>query len=221
MGRSLSNRYLSIACPPTGRDKKEVILCDLCGPVVNKKRRKSMGEIKSSLELAMERTKKIAISGKEREEIKRREIDQKVNALSNRYREGHLPLNEILREMGRMDEKTSTLVKETLLSGWINALSLKDEDERLIKGIETLKHRNADELKEKHHQLLSQYRGEKEKAEEKIRAQIAEALKRERIYGSAVQPNIEASRLWQKELGNLDQLFGPQLEELKEKLRTL
>jgi len=49
-----------------------------------------MGEIKSSLELAMERTKKIAISEKEREEIKRREIDQKVNALSNRYREGHL-----------------------------------------------------------------------------------------------------------------------------------
>jgi hypothetical protein len=180
-----------------------------------------MGEIKSSLELAMERTKKIAISEKEREEIKRREIDQKVNAFSNRYREGHLPLNEILREMERMDEKTSTLAKETLLSQWINALSLKDEDERLLKGIETLKHRNAEELKEKHHQLLSQYRGEKEKAEEKIRAQIAEALKRERIYGSAVQPNIEASPLWQKELGNLDQLFGPQLEELKEKLRTL
>jgi hypothetical protein len=180
-----------------------------------------MGEIKSSLELAMERTKKIAISEKEREEIKRREIDQKVNAFSNRYREGHLPLNEILREMERMDEKTSTLAKETLLSQWINALSLKDEDERLLKGIETLKHLNAEELKEKHHQLLSQYQGEKEKAKEKIRAQIAEALKRERIYGSAVQPNIEASPLWQKELGNLDQLFSPQLEELKEKLRTL
>jgi hypothetical protein len=45
-----------------------------------------MGEIKSTLDLAMERTKKISISQEEKEEIKRKEILQKVTGLSNRYK---------------------------------------------------------------------------------------------------------------------------------------
>lgn len=180
-----------------------------------------MAEIKSTLELAMERTKKIGISEKERNEIKQKEIGQKVSALSIRYMEGHLSLSEILREMERMDEKTQTIAKDAFLSQWIGALSLKDEDERLLTGIESLKHRSADQLKEKHHQLLSRYRREKEKVKEKVRAQLTEALKREGIYGSAVEFNIEASPLWKKEGENLEHLHGSELEEIKEALRSL
>jgi len=180
-----------------------------------------MAEIKSTLELAMERTKKIGISEKERKEIKQKEIGQKVNALSHRYMQGHLSLNEILREMEKMDEKTQTIAKETLVSQWIDALSLKNEDERLLKGIESLRHRTTDQLKEKHHQLLSQYRREEEKIKEKVRAQLTEALKREGIHGSAVELNIEASPLWKKEGENLDHLYSSKLEEIKEALRSL
>jgi hypothetical protein len=180
-----------------------------------------MAEIKSTLELAMERTKKMTISEKEREEIKQKEIEQKASSLSHRYIEGNLPLNEILREMERMDEKTLTTVKEALLSQWINALSLSEEGERLLKGIESLKHRNADELKQRHHQLLSQYRKEKEEIKEKVRVQLTETLRREGISGSALEPNIEASQLWKKETGNLDRLYGAKLEEIRERLRTL
>jgi hypothetical protein len=180
-----------------------------------------MAEIKSTLELAMERTKKIGISEKERKEIKQKEIGQKVNALSHRYIQGHLSLNEILTEMEKMDEKTQTIAKEALISQWIDGLSWKDEDERLLKGIESLKHRSADQLKEKHHQWLAQYRREKEKVKEKVRAQLTEALKREGIHGSAVELNTEASPLWKKEGENLDHLYGSKLEEIKEALRSL
>ena len=82
-----------------------------------------MGEIKSTLELAMERTKKFAISEKEKEEIKQKESLQKVTRLFHRYREGHLSLNEILKEIKKMEKKTATMVKELLLSQWIDALS--------------------------------------------------------------------------------------------------
>ncbi len=75
-----------------------------------------MADIKSTLELAMERTKKMAISKEEREEIKEKESLQKVSSLFYRYKEGHIPLNEILREIEKMDEKTRPWVKENLLS---------------------------------------------------------------------------------------------------------
>ena len=180
-----------------------------------------MGEIKSTLELAMERTKKMTISEKEKQEIKRKEIEQKVNSLSNRYIAGHLSLNEILRETERMDENTQAKAIEILLSQWIDALSLSDEDERLIKGIESLKHRDAEELKQKHLQLLSRYRCAREKAREEVGTRFVETLKKKGIYGSAVEPNIEASPLWKKEVEILDQQYCSQVQELKEQLRTL
>ncbi len=180
-----------------------------------------MSEIKSTLELAMERTKKIAISKEEREEIKRKEILQKVNGLFHRYMKGHPPLNEILREIERMDEKTRTMVKEILLSQWIDALSLNEEDERLLRGIEALKGKDIDEVREKFHHLLSQCRKEKEKIKQEERAQSEELLRREGIYGSAVEPNIEGSQHLEKELKNLNHLYGVKLKEIKEQLRSL
>ena len=116
-----------------------------------------MGEIKTNLELATERTKNFDISAKEKEEIKQKEVFQKATSLFHRYLEGHLPLNNILKEIERMEKKTATTVKESLLSQWIDALSLDDDDERILKGVESFKQRSMDREKQKFHHLFSQY----------------------------------------------------------------
>jgi hypothetical protein len=179
-----------------------------------------MAEIKSTLELAMERTKKFTISEKEKDEIKQKEVLQKATGLFHRYREGHLPLNEILREIEKMGEKAGPMVKKILLSQWIDALSLGEEEERLLRGIEALKGKEIDEVKEKFHHLFSQYQKEKEKIKEEVRVQLTEALRKDNIYGSAVEPKIEGSPLLEKALGNLDHLYEAQLKEIKENLRA-
>ncbi len=180
-----------------------------------------MGEIKSTLELAMERTKKFAISEKEKEEIKQKEVLKKATSLFHRYREGHLPLSDILKEIEKMEKKTATTVKESLLSQWINALSLDDDVERILKGIESLKQRSIDEVKQKFHSLLSQFQGEKEKIKDEAEVQSIEALRKDGIYGSAVDPNFEESGLWKKEIEKLDHSYRVKLEGIKEQLRVL
>jgi hypothetical protein len=180
-----------------------------------------VGEIKSTLELAMERTKKFAVSQKEREEMKQKEVSQKATSLFHRYREGNLPLNEILKEIDKMDQKTAATVKELLLSQWTDALSLNDDDGRLLKGIESLKGRSIDEVRQRFHSLLSQYQGEKEKNKEEVKGRFTEALKKDGIYGSAVEPKLEGSELWKKEIEKLDQSLRMKLGEIKEQLRNL
>jgi len=180
-----------------------------------------MGEIKSTLELAMERTKKFAISEKEKEEMKQKEALQKATGLFHRYREGHLSLNEILKQIEKMEKKTAVTVKESLLSQWIDALSLDDDDERILKGIESLNRRSIDEVKQKFNHLLAQYQREKEKVKEKVRAQFTEALRKDGIYGSAVEPKLEGGELWKKENEKLDHSYGLKLEEIKQQLRAL
>ena len=66
----------------------------------------NVGEIKSTLELAMERTRKFAISEKEKEEMKQKEVLKKATSLSHRYREGYLSLNDILKQIEKMEKKT-------------------------------------------------------------------------------------------------------------------
>jgi len=180
-----------------------------------------MGEIKSTLDLAMERTKKISISQEEKEEIKRKEILQKVTGLSNRYREGRLSLNEIQKEIERMDGKTEKTVKEALLSQWIDALSVGDEDERLLKGVESLKNQEVDDVRQKLHRLIIEYQREKEKVKQDVRTQLIKALRKEGISGSAVEPKIEGTELWEKELKKLDHHYRVKLEEIKDQLRGL
>jgi len=179
-----------------------------------------MGEIKSTLELAMERTKKFALSDQEKEAMKQKEVLQKATGLFHRYHDGHLSLNEVLKQIARMEEKTARTVKESLLFQWIEALSLND-DERTLKGIESLKQQSIHEVKEKFHHLLSQYQAEKEKVKEKTNLHLTEALKKEGIYGSAVEPNVEGSEVWKKEEEKLDRSYRTKLEKIKEQLKAL
>jgi hypothetical protein len=181
----------------------------------------NVGEIKSTLELAMERTRKFAISEKEKEEMKQKEVLQKATGLFHRYREGYLSLNDILKQIGKMEKKTASTVKEFLLSQWIDALSLDDGEERILKGIESLGQRNIEEVKQTFHHLVSQYQEEKEKVKEKVKAQRREVLREDGITGSAVEPNLEGSELWKKEEEKLDQSYRTKLEEIKEQLRGL
>ena len=60
---------------------------------------------------------------------------------------------------------------------------------------------------------------EKEKIKEKVRVQLTEALKKDDIYGSAVEPKAEGSELWKKETEKLDHSYKTKLEEIKEQLR--
>jgi hypothetical protein len=181
----------------------------------------SMGDIKSTLELALERTKKFALSDKDKEEMKQKEVLQKASSLFHRYRDGHLSLNEVLKEVEKMEEKTATTVKQSLLSQWTDALSLNDDQERTFKGMEALKRQSLDEVRKKFHHLLSQYQGEKEKAKQKTNLHLTEVLKKEGIYGSAVEPNLEKSDLWKKENEKLDLSCKAKLEEIKKELKSL
>ena len=98
---------------------------------------------------------------------------------------------------------------------------MEDEDERILKGVESLKEGNIAEIKQKFHHLLSRYQGEKEMVKEKMRVQWIEALRKDGIYGSAVEPKLEGGELWRKENEILDRSYQIKLDEIKEQLRRL
>ncbi len=180
-----------------------------------------MAEIKSTLELALERTKKLSITEKEREEIREGELLKKASGLSTRYREGHVPLHALTREVERMDPTVAAKVKERLTSEWIDALSLEGENQRLLEGIASLKGRDARALEEKLTDLSSGYRQKQEHLRQQVERDLAEALKMDGIHGGAVVPKVEGSPAWQEAMEAMNETFAPRLAELKTALRCL
>ncbi len=180
-----------------------------------------MGEIKSTLELAMERTRKLAITQEEKEEIKRRELLKKATGLSHRYMEGHVPLHEILREIERMTDQEKSKVKKVLLSQWMEALSLESDHERLFEGIESLRGMKVSDLTEKFQLLVSEYQVERKKTEQDIERQAIEELRSEGISGTAVVPQLEGNPKWKECTQAMNAFFRKRVEEVQEALEQL
>jgi hypothetical protein len=178
-----------------------------------------MGEIKSALELAMERSKKYVVSDEEREEIREKEMMQKATALFHRYTGSHLSLHEMIREIEKMDEKTRKRVEDILLSQCVDALSLEVDPERLFSALESLEHQDLSDMKERFQNLFEGYHEEMEKAKQKMSLELAGALKNEGIYGDAVVPNVEGSDRWKEVLETTGRSWGAKLDEIKEMLR--
>ena len=180
-----------------------------------------MGEIKSALELAMERSKRYAISDAERVKIKEKEVLQKAIGLFHRYKEGHVSLSEMTREIERMDEKTREKVKETLFSQWVDALWLDDDSKRFLDGIEAIKGRGLNEMKEKFEKFITAYHAEIDQARKRMSLELADDLKNEGIYGDAVEPNVQGSKGWQNLLDTVNRSHQETLDKIKEALRKL
>jgi hypothetical protein len=180
-----------------------------------------MAEIKSTLELALERTKRITITDEEKEEIKRKEISQKASGLSHRYAEGLLPVGELVKQIDKMETNTAATVKSILVCDWIDALSLTSDRERLMRGIEALKEREFPEVKKKLQHLSTQYQNEERKAREAVQGELLEGLRKEGIWGDAVLPAVEGSQKWKESIDSIHRAFGAKMEKVKETLRNL
>ncbi len=179
-----------------------------------------MAEIKSTLELALERSKKFSLSEKDKEEIKQKEIQEKILRLFYRYQKGDLHLHEIQKELDRMGEEMRRAVQEGLLLCWIDELSLEGENENILKGIEWLQDRTLDEVRVELRTLGIQYQSEVEQIKQEVRAQLLEALREEGFGGDALEPHLEASDVWQKALAPLKRNYFIRLRGLKDRLKS-
>jgi hypothetical protein len=180
-----------------------------------------MAEIKSALELALERSKKYVISDEEREKMRQKEILQKAMGLFHRFKEGHLSINEMMKEIERMDDKMRERVKEILLSQWTEHLALDPDSERLFDALESLKGRSLQSLREKFESLRSVYHHEIKEARQTLSLDLAEALKSEGIDGDAVEPNPEGSEKWESRVERIDRSHQGRLNEIKDALKSL
>lgn len=176
-----------------------------------------MAEIKSAVELALEKTKGLSLSGQEKEKIKEEEIQAKARSLVNRFLQADFHPWEMEKELAKVLPAEREHLKNLVYEYLGEAVRLEGENEKVFEVLETLRPGSKEILK-KIASLTAAYQEEKEKESQKTAQEILNRLGRLGIRGSAVQPRMEGSPEWKQALERLQPPFAAQLQRLREEL---
>ena len=166
-----------------------------------------MAEIKSTLELVLERTRHLTLTDEEKREHALSEFKADVNGLLQKYQDGVLNLERLEKEVRALQEKTQFTGNEIIMHEAVQRLSLEDENGPLLDLLTEICGVNARPIAS----VLKQYRDTMEsEANERIVRTMAQLTKRG-IKGSAVVPNLRADKEWTAQRMEIQERLGEKL----------
>ena len=168
-----------------------------------------MSEIKSTLELVLEKTRDMTLSREDKQEQLIREFREKVNGLLHAYLEGLASLDQFQRQFSSLEAPSGSGPEKILAEEAAQRLELPGDNDKLLEVLSRLCGVKLDGVESAlcdHQQRLRAL--EKERAEA-----MCKALKeRFRVHGRAVRANLEGDSGWVQTLSEAREAF---LEELK------
>lgn len=173
-----------------------------------------MAEIKSAVELAMERTKGLRLSHEEMEKMKEEEIQSKAVGLVNRFLEVDFHLREVEKELAKFDPQQRKHLERLFLQNLIDAMNLDRDNALILQGLETFLPTSAWTVK-KIKDLLQKYLEKKKDELRKTETDLLAGLERLGISGSAVHPQAEGSPEWEQAVAGFKPVFEEELKKLK------
>ena len=174
-----------------------------------------MGEIKSTIDLVMEKTRHLKLSQEEKDEQKQGELQKRIKGLISKYQDKLINKQQLKNDVEDLRSSHRKTADQVLRSEILDGIDLdKDNTSRLellkeicgvdVKGLERLLEQFQDSIQES--------------TTNKIK-QLKEDLSRtRRISGSAVLPNLEADAEWLADLLALKNTWGEKLNREKEHL---
>lgn len=173
-----------------------------------------MGEIKSTLEIALEKAKAVEISSEEREHFKREEILARAKDIFSRFINYPSRSTSLAKEI-KKSGKNATILKKHLTEVFVEALDISNSSERVWQGLQELGLKDPTPFKEALTRAAKDEKRARQKEARKAENRLRESLERAGISGTAVDPNIEGSAQWRDFLSNLDQRLSEELHTLR------
>jgi hypothetical protein len=174
-----------------------------------------MGEIKSTLDLVLEKTKNLTLSSEEQEEQKQKEIENRIKGMMQKYQDGILSKNQLLTDFEMLKQDYNVPQNDSLINEITKRIEPDQDNQPLLEvlqeccAIDTAAIETIIENYRKAHLTASQNRMEL------LKEELAQQYN---IAGSAVLPNLDADGQWQQEAGEMRAGYEDQLNREKDNL---
>jgi RNA polymerase-interacting CarD/CdnL/TRCF family regulator len=176
-----------------------------------------MGEIKSTLDLVMEKTKNLSLSSEERQAQKNQEIDSRIRGLLQKFKDRALKVDNFKSEYHKLQKDYDFLENAHLIKEICGQIELGADNQALFELLAEFKVSDLERLTS----VLQEYQTVLEEAAGQRRKILKDQLaKIHFVAGSAVVPNLENDNEWRKEAGEIRAKYGALLDEEKFKLQA-
>ena len=174
-----------------------------------------MGEIKSTLDLVLEKTKHLSQSSEGKQAQKQKDIENRLNGLLQKYQDGLLSLGQLQRDYEAL-KKEFNLPDNAILAGYvINRLDPGLDNRALFEVLEHCCQLDYAGLLD----VINEYQAEYHTAAQSRMEALKESLDQKyNISGSAVVPNLESDEQWHQDAQALNAAFEQKLNQEKDQL---
>lgn len=171
-----------------------------------------MAEIKSTLDLVLEKTKHLTLSEEEKQIQRHDEFRKTLKGLIRKFADKALKMKELKKELEILQETYELKEKNILIREILKKIDLDRDNTVLLELLQELYSIKASNIRS----LLKDYRDTRRSTAEKRIHGIKEDLsERHFISGSAIVPNLEADSEWQAAVRDIRHQFKPLLSREK------
>lgn len=171
-----------------------------------------MSEIKSTMDLVMEKTKHLSMSKEEKEAQQKDEIKKTLKGLILKFKDQILSPEPFGRELKTLERATNFDVRSELVNEILGEIDLEKDNAPLTILLKEVCGIDAALLES----ILKEYREGVSSAKEGRVSEIREQLHASRkISGSAVVPNLENDPGWDRAIESVKETYRAQLEQIK------
>ena len=169
-----------------------------------------MGEIKSTLDIIMEKTKGLTMSEEEKEAFRKKETEGKVRGLLQRFLDGFIDAERLKNEIESLGEKRYAVAKESLIGECMGRMEPGLDNAILLDALENAADLDIAPIQK----IILDYKQDLEQQEMDRKQILQKNLKELGISGSAVTPNIHADQEWIRYLSEMNKGFQEKLKNI-------
>jgi len=178
-----------------------------------------MAEIKSAIELAMEKTKDLLTDPREREAMAIKEVEDKVKAVLRRFSEEMIGYEDAARELVKI-QADEGLKRNIIVDNLVDEFDVQKNNERLLPLFHSVGIELPKPVLREIEMLNRRFREELEAREAVVRERIRNNLAEAGIRGDGIEPNLSVWREWSEEAELVGKVFTARMKELKDSIRS-
>ena len=174
----------------------------------------AMAEIKSTLDIIMEKAKKFSVTEEEKQGFKRQELEGKIKGLVQKSIDGIWDSERFQVEVAALQAKDKDLVDQVLKEELVTRLELKENSQELLKMLEYVAGSASSGVRK----VLADFEKKGEEQKEIRQKTLLESFQKKGISGSAVLPNMDTDPEWLRAHSELKRELQ---EAIREQLKSL
>ncbi len=174
-----------------------------------------MAEIKSTLDLVMEKTKNLSLSDEERQGQKNKEIESRIRGLLQKFNDQALSVDKLRSEYQKLQKDYDLSQNAPLIKEICRQIELGKDNHAFFELLAQFKVADIEGITLVLHEFDEVIDAAARERSKILSDKLAEA---HFISGPAVVPNLEADKAWREQAGEIRAKFEPLLNQAKTKL---